>query len=316
MAQTGRTSKGGRGGPSRPQSTRTTRQARQAPARTHQPKRSLAWLPWVGGGLVVAVVIALIVVSVTSGSSKPSQRTAAPTDVVQATTSVSPSTLTAVGTGPSDLITPKAVQGNPPLLTSNGLPQVLYIGAEYCPFCASERWPMVIALSHFGTFSNLGATESSTVNGEAFPGTKTFSFYGSTYSSPYLVFTPVETHTNQPSGNGYGTLQTPTQQQQQLLQQYDVPPYTQGADSSGAIPFVNFANRYIVSGASFNPQVLQGKSMTDIAGALADPGSDIAKSVGGTSNILTATICQITNNQPGNVCNTPTITAAKAKLGK
>jgi hypothetical protein len=217
-----------------------------------------------------------------------------------------------VGTGPSGLQTPKAVTGNPPLLTSNGLPEVLYIGAEYCPYCASERWPMVVALSRFGTFSNLGATESSTVSGEAFPGTKTFSFYGSTYSSPYFVFTPVETHTNQPSANGYGTLQNPTPQQQQLFQTYDVPPYTQEA---GAIPFINFANRYIVVGASFNPQVLQGKSMTAIAGSLADPGSDVAQNVGGTANLLTAAICQITNNQPGNVCNDPTITAAKAKLG-
>ncbi len=40
-------------------------------------------------------------------------------------------------------------------------PQVAYIGAEYCPFCASERWPMVIALSRLGTFSGLGLTTSS-----------------------------------------------------------------------------------------------------------------------------------------------------------
>jgi hypothetical protein len=32
---------------------------------------------------------------------------------------------------------------------------MLYIGAEYCPYCAAERWPLVMALSKFGTFSNL-----------------------------------------------------------------------------------------------------------------------------------------------------------------
>jgi hypothetical protein len=168
------------------------------------------------------------------------------------------------------------------------------MGAEYCPYCAAERWPMVVALSRFGTFSNLGATESSTVNGEVFPGTKTFSFYRSGYSSPYLVFTPVETQSNQPSGNGYGTLQQPTAAQQKLLQQYDTPPYTQ---SSGG------------------PQVLQGQSMAAIAGSLSDPSNPIAKNIDGTANILTASICQLTNNQPGQVCNTPTIAAAKAKLG-
>jgi hypothetical protein len=122
----------------------------------------------------------------------------------------------------------------------------------------------------------------------------------------------VETQSNQPSGNGYASLQQPTAAQQKLLQQYDTPPYTQ---SSGGIPFVDFGNRYIVSGASYSPQVLQGQSMTAIAGSLADPANPIAQNVDGTANVLTASICQLTNNQPGQVCNTPTITAAKGKLG-
>jgi hypothetical protein len=150
------------------------------------------------------------------------------------------------------------------------------------------------------------------VNGEVYPGTKTFSFYRSGYSSPYLVFTPVETQSNQPSGSGYATLQQPTAAQQKLLQQFDTPPYTQ---SSGGIPFVNFGNRYIVSGASYNPQVLQGQSMSAIAGSLADPSSQTAQNVLGTANILTASICQLTNNQPGQVCSSQGVTAAKAKLG-
>ena len=36
-------------------------------------------------------------------------------------------------------------------LTEAGLPEMLYMGAEYCPFCAAERWAMVMALSKFGT---------------------------------------------------------------------------------------------------------------------------------------------------------------------
>ena len=46
-------------------------------------------------------------------------------------------------------------QDRAPPLTSDGKPLVVYIGAEYCPFCAAERWPMVVALSRFGTFSGL-----------------------------------------------------------------------------------------------------------------------------------------------------------------
>ncbi|HWC37447.1 MAG TPA: DUF929 family protein [Acidimicrobiales bacterium] len=257
------------------------------------------------------VVVVLVAVAVTSGSSKATATTPAPADVVQATTNVPADKLAAAGVGPSNIQPPKVTTGNQAALTSNGLPQVLYMGAEYCPYCAAERWPMVVALSRFGTFSHLGATESSTVSGEVFPGTKTFSFNGSSYTSPYLVFTPVEMQSNQPSGNGYATLQTPTKAQQALLQKYDQPPYTQ---SSGGIPFVDFGNRYIVSGASYSPQVLQGQSMAAIAGSLVDPSNQIAQNVDGTANILTAAICQLTNNQPGQVCNTPAITAAKGKL--
>jgi hypothetical protein len=256
------------------------------------------------------VVVVLVAVALTSGGgSKAATTTPAPADVVQATTNVPPDKLAAVGLGPSNIQPPKATTGNQPALTSNGLPEVLFMGAEYCPYCAAERWPMVVSLSRFGTFSHLGATESAT--NDVFPGTKTFSFYGSSYSSPYLVFTPVEMQSNQPSGNGYATLQQPTAAQQKLLQQYDTPPYTQ---SSGGIPFVDFGNRYIVSGASYSPQVLQNQSMTAIAGSLVDPTNQIAQNINGTANILTAAICQMTNNQPGQVCNTPTITAAKGKL--
>jgi hypothetical protein len=261
---------------------------------------------------VVVVVVVILVVALLNSGSKATATTPAPADVVQAATTVPVGTLAAVGVGPSSIQAPKATTGNPPALTSNGLPQVLYMGAEYCPYCAAERWPMVVALSRFGTFSNLGATESSTVSGEAFPGTRSFSFYRSSYSSPYLNFTPVEMQSNQPSGNGYAALQQPTAAQQKLLQQYDVPPYTQ---SSGGIPFVDFGNRYIVSGASYSPQVLQGQSMTAIAGSLVDPSNPMAQNIDGTANILTAAICNLTNNQPAQVCTTPTITAAKAKLG-
>ena len=40
-----------------------------------------------------------------------------------------------------------------PALTSNGKPEMLYIGAEYCPYCAAMRWSMAVALSRFGTLS-------------------------------------------------------------------------------------------------------------------------------------------------------------------
>src|SRR5438876_6623085 len=37
----------------------------------------------------------------------------------------------------------------------HGKPVVLYVGAQYCPFCAAERWALVLALSRFGHWAGL-----------------------------------------------------------------------------------------------------------------------------------------------------------------
>ena len=68
------------------------------------------------------------------------------------------------------------------------------------------------------------------------------------------------------------------------------------------IPFVDLAGRYVISGASYDPQVLQGKTHAQIAAALSDPNSAIAKGADGAANLITAAICQATSNQPGSVC--------------
>ena len=115
------------------------------------------------GVVVVAVelvvVAALVIVKVSTGGGKPKSGTTASTAaaaVIREVTTVSPAVADAVGTG-SATAAPKAISGAP-ALTENGLPRIFYAGAEYCPFCAAERWPLVVALSRFGTFTGLGQT--------------------------------------------------------------------------------------------------------------------------------------------------------------
>lgn len=270
-------------------------------------------LAWIAGVVVLAVVAAFVAVSVTKGPAKPATHTtAAPSDVVQAATHVPPATLAAVGLG-TGTQAPRPIKGAP-LLTQGGLPQVFYAGAEYCPYCAAQRWALVGALSRFGTFSNLGVTESSTSDNP--PAIQTFSFYGSHYSSPYLVFTPIENETNQPSGAGYTPLQPVTPLETRLVQTYDTSAYDGlPASQDGAIPFVDFANRYVMAGASYSVTALSGVTRANIAGSLADPSSPIAQQVDGAANLLTAAICEVTGNQPASACATPTITKAKGALG-
>jgi len=69
----------------------------------------------------------------------------------------------------------------------------------------------------------------------------------------------------------------------------------------------------MISGASYSPQVLQGKTWAQVAAALHDPSSPIAAGVLGTANQITAAICKLTNNQPASAC-TPAVKALEAKL--
>jgi hypothetical protein len=145
----------------------------------------------------------------------PAAGTALPASVTANIASVPASTLDTVGTGTTFGHTVTAASGAP--LTAGGKPEVLYIGAEYCPYCATERWPLAVALSRFGTFTGLGGIHSSAT--DVYPSQPTLTFYRSAYVSKYLSFASVETTTENPRT----PLQHLTAAQQGLLARYDAP---------------------------------------------------------------------------------------------
>jgi uncharacterized protein DUF929 len=294
-----------------------SRRERIAAQRAIERRRQVRNRIFVAIGAVAVVVVVVVVFVVFAANKKSPAKTSAngPTGsalatVVKDTTTVPASTLAAVGAG--SVTSPPSSLANGTPLTSGGKPEMLYVGAEYCPYCAYERWGMVVALSRFGTFKNLSTTRSS--SSDQFPNTPSWTFYKSSYTSKYLAFSSVEETTNQlaSNGQGYTPLQTPTAAQQALLAKYDAPPYVPSA-SKGAIPFVYIGGKYLISGASASPSVLQGKTWASIASSLQDPGNDVAKAVNGTANYITAAICKTTSNQPSNVC-TPGITALQSKM--
>ena len=226
---------------------------------------------------------------------------------VLAALSVPATTLETVGSPSSDVLPTKTGTGTGTgtiLKGADGKPLITYIGAEYCPFCAAERWALAVALSRFGTFENLSGTHSS--DSDEFPDTQTLSFYGSSYSSPYVDFQAVEEATNQPDGSSYQALQAPTAAQSALMAKYD---------TQGSIPFLDIANRYVITGSSFSPQVLQGLSRSQIAADLANPSSAVAQAIDGTANDITAAIASVTGSQPSSVGGSATIAAIEQKLG-
>lgn len=261
-------------------------------------------------GTVVLVLVALVVVKLATGSKKAAAGTTTASDsVVAKVTSVPVATYDAVGAG-AVAAAPRAVTPAQPI-SSGGKPLVLYVGAEYCPYCAAERWAVVGALSRFGTFSGLGETHSSST--DVFPSTATLSFHGATYSSPYLGFRGYETESNQPQGSGYAPLDTLTPEDQATFQKIDAPPYVPSS-SAGGIPFIDLGGHTFISGATYDPGVLQGLSHAQIAGSLATPSSKVARSIDGSANVITAALCRLTGDKPAKVCSSPGVRAAASKV--
>ncbi|GAC1566021.1 MAG: hypothetical protein NVS3B14_05810 [Ktedonobacteraceae bacterium] len=270
--------------------------------------------------LLVAVIIAAFVFIAHTQSSAPAP-TLASSQVFNDVTKVDPNILSVVGAG--NVQNPfKAVKASPPpsvLTGPTGKPEFLYIGAEYCPFCAAERWAMVVALSRFGSFSQLYQTTSSAT--DSYPNTPTFTFdpklyKGPIYTSQYVDFVPVEETTNvQDSSGAYPILQTPTAQQQKLFNTYDAPPYT---SSAGSIPFIDVANRFISIGlaAGYSPQDLANMQWSNIASSLADTSSPVSQHILGSANYLTAAICITTGQQPASVCSTSAIQKIEQTLNQ
>ncbi len=268
-------------------------------------------LPWflVGGAVVIIAIIIVVFVVLSRQSQAPTANKPSGTQdqaVLQAVSNVNPQVFDAVGTG--GVQNPFHPVANTPILKGpTGKPEFFYAGGEFCPYCAAQRWGIVVALSRFGKFTSLPQIQSYENN------ISTFSFYGSQYSSNYIDFVPVETAGNEPaSGGGYVPLQTPTAQQQQLINTYDAPPYTQ---SQGNIPFIDIANQQVTTGASYNPQTIMGSSWQSIANALSDKNASSTQGIVGTANYLTAAICMTTNQQPGNVCNSSTIQQIEKTIG-
>jgi hypothetical protein len=133
---------------------------------------------------------------------------------------------------------PVAVSGPP--LTQASRPEVLYIATEYCPYCAEENWALIVALSRFGHFTGLMTSRSPQFEQTA--PIDSWTFYGSSYTSRYLAFVPVETHSNvlvspkanKESGASYRVLQRLTPAQQAVLDDYD---------QGGSTPFLDFGNQ-------------------------------------------------------------------------
>jgi len=279
------------------------RRARTAPTK-RRPRSGALWLlPALGLALALLIAWAAVHPRQTAGpaggAAARTQHAPVLSDIVNDLASIPRATFDRVGA--DDTPSPMLVGGSPSDKTT---PVVLYIGAEYCPYCAVLRWPLVVALDRFGTFSGLELSTSSAT--DVYPNTPTFTMVHAAYRSPYVVLQTVELQTNIRDASGrYPPLQQPTPRETALFARYDPP---------GNIPFLLIGRQYLLAGSPFSPDVLKGQDWRGIAASLSLGTTPAAQAILGTANQITAAICAVNRQHPAAVCASAGVRDAGQRL--
>jgi hypothetical protein len=164
---------------------------------------------------------------------------------------------------------------------------------------------LILALSRFGTFNQLGLMQSSSTS--AFSDLSSFTFFDVDYVSKWVILQSVERYSSlNPTGARYLSLQTPDARQTAAIAAYDA--------NANTFPLLVVGNKYELSGSSFTPAVLDGLSQDQIAGDLAYPTSPLTQAVVSSANEITASICAVDGDRPDAVCETRGVLAADQKL--
>lgn len=187
-------------------------------------------------------------------------------------------------------------------LAVDGKPYFLYVGAQFCPFCAAERWSLVKALSNFGTWSGLGP-DTSADEEAGFSRISTYSFVNARYESQYISFGHKETADR----NGRPIPgQELTDFEKQWFNRYD---------PRGGVPFLFFNGQYVQLTSGFSPSLLSGKTYeqvrTDVESGANAP---YVAAINREADIITAYLCKATANRPSDICTKPEIASLVAQV--
>jgi thiol-disulfide isomerase/thioredoxin len=253
---------------------------------------------WSGLAMVALVIGAVVVLFLARGGGSDATATAASGSV----------TVGAVPAGahqPSDAASAalgevRRESGEP--LLDGGKPLVFFMGAEWCPFCASERWALVKATSRFGKWSGLREL-TSRMGQDYFPALATYDLSQATYTSEYLNVRHIEVATVEGD-----PLQKLGSFEEGLVNGYD---------KLGSVPFL-FAGgspgRYTVE-LGFSPGLLDGQSFDSLRKEVAaEAPTPAVEAIDGQTEAITALICKLDGRQPASVCAKESIPALEAEL--
>lgn len=179
---------------------------------------------------------------------------------------------------------------------SGGKTVAFFMGAQFCDYCAAERWAFVKATARFGHWSGLGQARSAN-------NIPTYDAIHATYASSILTVQTLEIADMQ--GQPF----------QQLTQ--DQSGYVSAGDPRGSFPFMVIGGRYsqLGNGPGYSPALFSGLSYAQVHHLVYDqPRSTQARAVTLEANAISAAICTTIGARASSTaaCLTPAVHALYA----
>ena len=153
---------------------------------------------------------------------------------------------------------------------------VFFMGAEYCPYCAAERWAIVRSLQKFGQWDGLKQTISA-ARDEPFLNLPTYDFTKDTYTSPHIEFVAREIQDRE-----FKPLDKILKTEEKLLRKFN---------PKKEIPFLLIAGRFAQIGSGFTPKIFIGHTFRQTETELKKVESEIRKTIDEEANIISALLC-------------------------
>ena len=153
---------------------------------------------------------------------------------------------------------------------------VFFMGAEYCPYCAAERWAIVRALSKYGSWTGLKQTMSA-ARDEPFLNLPTYDLTEATYTSQQIEFVAREIKDRE-----FKPLQKLLKTEEKLVRKYN---------PQRKIPFLLIGGRFMQIESGFSPKIFIGHTFRQTETELKKIESDIRKMIDDEANIISALLC-------------------------
>ena len=181
---------------------------------------------------------------------------------------------------------------------SSGKPLIFFMGAGFCPYCASERWAIVRALNNFGSWQGLVETTSAGQD-EKYLNIPTVDFSKGTYTSEYVDFIGRET-----ADRNFEPQQELDEKDYEVIDTFN---------PDQIIPFFLIDGQFIQVGSGYSPQLLEGMDHIKVKSELKNPDSSLGKAIKAETDNITALICKSITGR-ANVCNSEDIKRLVEKI--